>query len=160
MLGDCDGTPAASTGMAQLTAPLTYLWCRPFFAERPAMAVTKDIVREQLGRLTAPDGRPLTATNALSDIVVSDGKVFFSLTVDAAAVQQWEPVRKQAEEAVRTLPEVKSVLVALTPQRAARAPAAHGGAPPGQGPMAGPHAPPAPAGPPAPRNSRGAGRRA
>ena len=34
----------------------------------------------------------------LSDVVVSDGKVFFSITVDAAAVKAWEPVREAAEE--------------------------------------------------------------
>src|SRR5439155_14413343 len=87
--------------------------------ERPAMALTKETVRESLAKVPAPDGRPLTASGTLSDIVVSDGKVFFSLTVDAAAVPQWEPVRKQAEDAVRALPEIKSVLVALTAERAA-----------------------------------------
>jgi ATP-binding protein involved in chromosome partitioning len=93
----------------------------PAVAERPAMALTKELVREHLGTVPAPDGRPLPATGALSDIVVSDGKVFFSLTVDAAAVPQWEAVRKQAEAAVRALPDVKSVLVALTAERAAGA---------------------------------------
>jgi ATP-binding protein involved in chromosome partitioning len=78
----------------------------------------------------------------LSDIVANDGKVFFSLTVDAAAVQAWEPVRKRAEQAVRALPGVQSAMVALTaerrpgagtprPQQPGRAPAgqAHGQAP-------------------------------
>ena len=54
----------------------------------------------------------------LSDIVVTDGKVFFSITVDAAAVKAWEPVRKRAEEAVRAVPGVQSALVALTAERA------------------------------------------
>src|SRR5439155_1869944 len=99
--------------------------------ERPAMALTKETVRESLAKVPAPDGRPLTASGTLSDIVVSDGKVFFSLTVDAAAVPQWEPVRKQAEDAVRALPEIKSVLVALTAERAAGS-AAGGGAHPSQ----------------------------
>jgi len=57
----------------------------------------------------------------LSDIVVADGKVFFSLTVDAAAVKSWESVRKSAEEAVRATPGVQSALVALTAERAAGA---------------------------------------
>ena len=57
----------------------------------------------------------------LSDIVVTDGKVFFSITVDAAAVQAWEPVRKAAEEAVRAIPGVQSAMVALTAERAAGA---------------------------------------
>ncbi len=61
----------------------------------------------------------------LSDIVVSDGKVFFSLTVDAATVKAWEPVRAAAEAAVRAIPGVQSALVALTAERspgAARGP--------------------------------------
>ena len=50
--------------------------------------------------------------------MVSDGKVFFSITVDAAVVPQWEPVRKAAEAAVRAVPGVKSAMVALTGERA------------------------------------------
>ena len=68
------------------------------------MPVTKDDVLASLGKVAAPDGTPLPQTGTLSDIVVSDGKVFFSITVDAAAVQAWEPVRKRAEEAVRAFP--------------------------------------------------------
>jgi ATP-binding protein involved in chromosome partitioning len=79
---------------------------------------TRDEVLERLAQVKAPDGRPLPATGTLSDVVVSDGKVFFSLTVDAAAVKAWEPVRKAAEEAVRAVPGVASALVALTAERA------------------------------------------
>jgi ATP-binding protein involved in chromosome partitioning len=81
------------------------------------MAVTKEQVLEALGRIAAPDGTPLPATGALSEIVASDGKVFFSIGVEAAAVQGWEPVRKRAEEAIRALPGVQSVMVALTAER-------------------------------------------
>ncbi len=54
----------------------------------------------------------------LSDVVVTDGKVFFSITVDAAVVQAWEPVRKAAEAAVKAVPGVQSAMVALTAERA------------------------------------------
>ena len=80
---------------------------------------TKEQVLERLAEVKAPDGRPLPATGTLSDVVVSDGKVFFSLTVDAAAVKAWEPVRKAAEDMVRAIPGVASALVALTAERAA-----------------------------------------
>ena len=53
----------------------------------------------------------------LSEIVASDGKVFLSITVDAAAVQAWEAVRERAEAAIRAVPGVKSVMVALTAER-------------------------------------------
>jgi len=80
---------------------------------------SREEVLERLAEVKAPDGRPLPTTGTLSDVVVSDGKVFFSLTVDAAAVPAWEPVRKAAEAAVRSVPGVTSALVALTAERAA-----------------------------------------
>ena len=81
------------------------------------MPVTKDDVLAALGKVAAPDGTPLPKTGTLSDIVASDGKVFFSITVDAAVVQAWEPVRKRAEEAVKAIPGVQSAMVALTAER-------------------------------------------
>ena len=81
------------------------------------MPVTKDDVLAALGKIAAPDGTPLPQTGTLSDIVASDGKVFFSISVDAAVVQAWEPVRKRAEEAVKAIPGVQSAMVALTAER-------------------------------------------
>jgi ATP-binding protein involved in chromosome partitioning len=116
------------------------------------MVLSKDQVLAALGKVSSPNGKPLTETGTLSDIVVTDGKVFFSISVDAAAVKQWEPVRERAEAAVRAIPGVTSALVALTGERAAGAGAATpsrrpqmqaGGARPAQG--AG-HGPPSPAG--------------
>jgi ATP-binding protein involved in chromosome partitioning len=84
---------------------------------RMAMSVSKQQVLAALAKVPSPDGTPLTDTHVLSDVVVSDGKVFFSLTVDASVVKSWEPVRKAAEEAVRSVPGVHSALVALTAER-------------------------------------------
>ncbi|HEV2000287.1 MAG TPA: Mrp/NBP35 family ATP-binding protein [Xanthobacteraceae bacterium] len=81
------------------------------------MAVTPDTVRERLATIKGPDGVDLVASGKLSDVVVTDGKVFFSLTVDAAEAKVWEEVRKSAEAAVRAIPGVGSVLVALTAER-------------------------------------------
>src|SRR5262249_11565368 len=83
------------------------------------MPTTKEQVLASLSKVASPDGTPLIKTHALSEVVVSDGKVFFSIAVDAGAVKAWEPVRKRAEEAVRALPGVGSVLVALTAERKA-----------------------------------------
>jgi len=82
------------------------------------MALSKEQVVAALAKVPAPDGTPLPQTGTLSDVVVTDGKVFFSLTVDAAAVKAWEPVRKRAEDAVRAIAGVQSALVALTAERA------------------------------------------
>jgi ATP-binding protein involved in chromosome partitioning len=110
------------------------------------MAVSKEQVLTALARVAAPDGTPLTRVKVLSDIVVADGKVFFSITVDAASVKAWEPVRKQAEEAVKAVPGVASALVALTAERAggtaAPRPQAAPAPRPAPGGQAGPNAQP------------------
>ena len=85
------------------------------------MTASRDDVLSALGKISAPDGVPLPSTGKLSEIVATDGKVFFSITVDAAAVEEWETVRERAEHAVRALPGVESVMVALTAERAAGA---------------------------------------
>ncbi|HTV89722.1 MAG TPA: Mrp/NBP35 family ATP-binding protein [Stellaceae bacterium] len=91
----------------------------------------KDDVLAALGTVFSPDGKPLTETGTLSEIVATDGKVFFSVTVDAAAVKEWEPVRERAEAKVRAVPGVSSALVALTGERAPGS----GGAPPPRRPQ-------------------------
>jgi len=103
------------------------------------MAVSKDDVLAALGKITSPDGGPLPATGKLSDIVVGDGKVFFSITVDAGVVPAWEAIRERAQKAVAALPGVQSVMVALTAERAAGA--ARGAPPRPQPPRSGRAAP-------------------
>jgi ATP-binding protein involved in chromosome partitioning len=100
------------------------------------MSSLKDEVLAKLAAIAAPDGRPLPATGTLSEIVASGGKVFFSITVDAAQVRTWEHVRASAERAVRSIPGVQSAMVALTGERtggggAASAPPPRPGAAPG-----------------------------
>ncbi len=90
------------------------------------MTPTKQEILDSLAQVPAPDGTPLTKTDALSDVVVTDGKVFFSIAVDAAVVKAWEPVRERAEKAVRAVPGVTSALVALTAERKAGGAAARG----------------------------------
>jgi ATP-binding protein involved in chromosome partitioning len=99
------------------------------------MTVTVDQIRERLKTIKGPDGGDLLASEKLSDIVVTGGKVFFSLSVEASAASAWETARKSAEEAVRALPGVASVLVALTAERAGGA----ASAPAPQRPAAAPH---------------------
>jgi ATP-binding protein involved in chromosome partitioning len=116
------------------------------------MSVSKDNVVAALGKIASPDGAPLPATGKLSDIVVADDKVFFSITVDAGAVRDWEAVRERAQDAVRALPGVQSVMVALTAERvgggtvARGAPSRPQGAPPPPGGPSGGPPGPAPAG--------------
>ncbi|HEV2624426.1 MAG TPA: iron-sulfur cluster carrier protein ApbC [Xanthobacteraceae bacterium] len=107
------------------------------------MALSKDDVLAALGKISSPDGVPLPATGKLSEIVVADGKVFFSITVDSAAVQQWESVRERAQHAIRALPGVQSVMAALTAERAGGATPRPQAPPVGRGRPSGP-----PGGPP------------
>jgi ATP-binding protein involved in chromosome partitioning len=85
------------------------------------MDVTRDHVLAALASVPSPTGTPLPETGTLSEIVAGDGKVFFSITVNAADVKAWEPVRKRAEDVVRALVGVQSALVALTAERKAGA---------------------------------------
>src|SRR5262249_30180126 len=105
------------------------------------MSVSKDNVVAALGKIASPDGVPLPAAGKLSDIVATDGKVFSSIPVDAGAVRDWEAVRERAQDAVRALPGVQSVMVALTAERAGGGTAARGAPSRPQG------APPRPGGP-------------
>src|SRR5436190_3341186 len=98
------------------------------------MAPTKQQVLDSLAAISAPDGSPLPTTGTLSEIVVSDGKVFFSITVDAAAVKAWEPIRKKVEDTVRAMPGVSSVMVALTAERTGGGKPTRPAAAPGHGP--------------------------
>jgi ATP-binding protein involved in chromosome partitioning len=88
------------------------------------MALTKDEVLASLEAVKGPDGTPLPKTGTLSDIVVGDGKVFFSIAVDATVVRAWEPVRNAAEAAVRAVAGVTSAMVALTAERTGGGPQA------------------------------------
>ena len=56
------------------------------------MSVTQQQVLDSLGRVASPRGVPLTNANVLSVISVTDGKVFFSINVDAAEARAWEPI--------------------------------------------------------------------
>jgi ATP-binding protein involved in chromosome partitioning len=113
------------------------------------MTISKDDVVAALGTIASPEGTPLPATGKLSDIVVADGKVFFSITVDAGAVTAWEAIRERAQKAVAALPDVQSVMVALTAERAAGGAPGRGTPPRPQPPPTGRPRPGAPPGGPA-----------
>jgi len=93
------------------------------------VSVTKQQILDGLAKVMSPRGVALPLANVLSDISVSDGKVLFSINVDAAEARAWEGVRAQAEAAVRAVPGVSGAMVALTAERkagaAAPAPAPH-----------------------------------
>ncbi|WP_291869300.1 Mrp/NBP35 family ATP-binding protein [Bradyrhizobium sp.] len=81
------------------------------------MSVTQQQVLEALTRVKSPDGVVLTDANVLSAVTVNDGKVFFSINVDAAEARAWERIRAETEAAVRGIPGVTAAMVALTAER-------------------------------------------
>src|ERR1700727_376466 len=66
-----------------------------------------------------PRGVALTNAGVLSAITANDGKVFFSINVDATEARAWESVRAAAEAAVRAIPGVTAAMIALTAERKA-----------------------------------------
>jgi ATP-binding protein involved in chromosome partitioning len=85
------------------------------------VSVTQQQVLNSLAKVASPRGVALTNADVLSAITVTDGKVFFSINVDAAEARAWESVRAQAEAAVRAIPGVTVAMIALTAERKASA---------------------------------------
>ena len=81
------------------------------------MSVTQQQVLDALAKVMSPRGVALPHADVLSAIAVTDGKVFFSINVDAAEARAWETVRAQAETAVRGIPGVSTAMIALTAER-------------------------------------------
>jgi len=81
--------------------------------------LSKDHIAKALGAVIAPDGRDIVAAGLVSDIVISNGKVMFSITVPAERAGDLEPMRAAAEAAVRAVPGVAGAMVVLTAEKKA-----------------------------------------
>ena len=89
------------------------------------MAVTKENVLDALRQVRGPDLKgDIVTLGMVSDVMVSDGKVIFSITVPAEKARDLEPLRQAAEQVVRGLPGVQQAMVALTAERRPGAPGA------------------------------------
>ncbi len=98
--------------------------------------VTREAVLDALKQVRGPGGTgDVVGLGLVSDIVISDGKVIFSITVPAERARELEPLRQAAERAVRAVPGVVQAMVALTAERRGGSAAS---APPRSSPMAGP----------------------
>jgi ATP-binding protein involved in chromosome partitioning len=83
------------------------------------LSVTQQQVLDSLAKVKSPRGVALTDANVLSSITVTDGKVFFSINVDATEARAWESIRAETEAAVRAIPGVTVAMIALTAERKA-----------------------------------------
>ncbi len=81
---------------------------------------TREQVLETLKSVRGPGfDRNIVDLGMVSDVFISDGKVYFSITVPADRAQELEPLRLAAERAVKAMPGVKGALVSLTAERKA-----------------------------------------
>ncbi len=98
------------------------------------MTVTRDDVMRALDAVPAPEGRgSLSTSSLLSEIAIHEGQVSFAIQTTPEKAPSLEILRNAAEAAVKALPGVTNVFVALTAERA-------GGPPPPRpaaSPMAG-----------------------
>lgn len=96
--------------------------------------VTKDAIIEKLRTVRGPDlDGNIIDLGMVSDIFISDGKVYFSINVPAARARELEPLRAAAENVVKGVSGVKGALVTLTAEKKAGSPN------PAQPPAAKPH---------------------
>ena len=64
--------------------------------------VSRDEVMAALAAIPGPDGRAsLPDSGALSGVTIRDGKVFVAIAIDPARAKAMEPMRAEAEAAVR-----------------------------------------------------------
>jgi len=82
--------------------------------------VTKQDVLAVLAKVRGPDLEgDIVSRGMVSDVFISDNKVYFSITVPADRAQELEPLRVAAERTVKAMPGVKGALVTLTADRKA-----------------------------------------
>ena len=87
--------------------------------------ITKEQVLETLKTVRGPDlEHNIVELGMVSDVFISDGKVYFSITVPAEHAKDLEPMRLAAERVIKQMPGVKGAMVALTADKKAGAPAA------------------------------------
>jgi len=116
--------------------------------------VSKDQVLDRLRTVRGPDMEGnIVDLGMVSDVFISDGKVYFSITVPAERAKELDPMRAAAERVVRDIPGVKAAMVALTADKKAGAASQPVSRPAPQASAAHSHAghAHAPAGGPAPR---------
>jgi ATP-binding protein involved in chromosome partitioning len=81
--------------------------------------VSRDEVMAALAAIPGPDGRAsLPDSGAISGVTIRDGKVFAAIAIDPARARAMEPMRAEAEAAIRAIPGVQGAVVTLTAEQA------------------------------------------
>jgi ATP-binding protein involved in chromosome partitioning len=96
------------------------------------MSLTQPQVLDQLRRVKGPDlTGNIVDLGLVSEVLVKDGRVYFSITVPAERASDLEPLRQAAEKIVGSMEGVKGVTAVLTAEKAKGGP--NGSASPQQG---------------------------
>ncbi|BCJ90311.1 iron-sulfur cluster carrier protein [Terrihabitans soli] len=86
------------------------------------MTLSRDDILRALAAVPAPDGRgSLADSPQISEIAINDGRVSFAIQTTPDKAKSLETLRAAAEAAVKSVPGVTDVLVALTADRPAGA---------------------------------------
>ena len=81
--------------------------------------LTTDRILSELKRIAAPDGRGnIVSSGLVSDIAINHGHVMFALQADPKQINTMEQLRQYVETAVRAIPGVAKVTIALTADKA------------------------------------------
>jgi ATP-binding protein involved in chromosome partitioning len=92
--------------------------------------VSKEQVLERLRTVRGPDmDGNIVDLGLVSDVFISDGKAYFSITVPAERARELDPMRAAAERVVKEIPGIKAAMVALTADKRAASGAAAARAP-------------------------------
>ena len=82
------------------------------------MSLSREAVVERLRRVRGPDMQNnIVDLGLVSEILLKDGRVSFSITVPAERAAELEPLRQAAEKSVRDMEGVTSVLAVLTAEK-------------------------------------------
>jgi ATP-binding protein involved in chromosome partitioning len=83
------------------------------------MAVTQEQIREALKRVKGPDLEGnIVDLGLVSEILIRDAKVYFSITIEPARAEELEPLRQAAAKVVGDLEGVEGVTAVLTAEAA------------------------------------------
>jgi ATP-binding protein involved in chromosome partitioning len=94
------------------------------------MTLTKEAILNRLRQVKGPDLQGnIVDLGLVSEILLKDGRVSFSITVPAHRAAELEPLREAADTAVREIDGVISVMAVLTAERAGGAASQGNGAP-------------------------------
>ena len=84
--------------------------------------ITSKDVLERLKTVRGPDMEGnIVDLGLVSDVFISDGKAYFSITVPAERAKELEPMRQAAERTVKDMPGMKGAFAALTADKRAGA---------------------------------------